>query len=175
MIGRCLYLLDAGNVIAWRDDAKVHRWRAHHLSTVVTSHSHGQQPLPLRLLKSLQYVRRIATCRDTKCNVTASAKSDDLARKDIIEADIIAHRRDHSNIVGKSNCWQRRTAAERRGNEFAYQVLGIGGAASIAKSQQGSSGSKSLCHSLSNSDDLLPRLFKCCTAQRHHLAALLQS
>src|SRR5690242_6570722 len=105
MVDGGLCFLDARNMVARRDDTDIHYRRMRHLATIVASERNGQQSLFLCLLKRQQHIRRVATGGDSKRNIPFTTKSDDLARKDCLEANIIAQCRNDRAIAGQSKSW----------------------------------------------------------------------
>src|SRR6266566_4648811 len=174
MIGRRLGLLNTRDVIAWRIDAKIYCFRVHHPSTIVTAQSYCQQTLLPGLFKGYQHIRRVAARRDAQGNVTSPSISNNLASKNIVEADIVPYSRYYRNVVGQRNRRQRRPGGKRRVEQFGYQVLGISSASPVAKGQQGSARGKGLCHGSACRNNPFSRMFERRTAQFYHLTALFE-
>src|SRR2546422_5677363 len=116
VIGRRLGLLNTRDVIAWRIDAKIYCFRVHHLSTIVTAQPYCQQTLLPGLFKGYQHIRRVAARRDAQGNVTSPSISNNLASKNIVEADIVPYSRYYRNVRSE----ERRVGKECRSRWSPY-------------------------------------------------------
>ena len=96
----------------------------------------------MRRFKGAQHVRRSATRANAKQHIPRFAKRLNLARKNILEFEVIYEAREERCVGGereRRQGWPHKTCREPAG-KFCGKVLAIGRAAAVAAQQQFAAG-----------------------------------
>ena len=93
-------------------------------------------PISFALAKAGDQIGRIAAGRDADQAIARPRLGDHLADEHLIEADVVADRRNHCDIGDEVDRRQRRAARRDRMDEFNRDMRGIAARAAIAHGEQ---------------------------------------
>src|ERR1043165_3114871 len=81
-----------------------------HLAAFVSGEPDGRHLHAPRRPEGVQKIFGVAAGRDAEYTIALLTERDDLAREDIVKANVVRHGRDHRHIVRETDGWQRTAA-----------------------------------------------------------------
>ena len=136
VIGDDVAFLDAVDRRRRHDQAMIDDAAGLHPAAVAAGQPDGHQAHLLGLGEGGDQIGRIAAGGDADQAVARPRLGDDLADEDVLEADVVADRRDHREIGDEVDRGQRRAAGRDRMQELDRDMRGVAARAAIAHGEQ---------------------------------------
>ena len=124
-----------------------------HLAAIAARKTDGYDSHLLGLGEGSDEIGRIAAGRDADQTVAGLALRDDLAHEDVLEADVVADRRDHREIGDKVDRGERRAAGGDRMDEFDGDVRRVAARAAVAHGEQAAAAAIDIGDGLGRGDE----------------------
>ncbi len=153
MPGEQVHLLDAGGV-AGRNGEEMIAQRGH-ASAALAREADGTQVLGACSLQCGDDIAAVAAGGDADDQVSGLAQCLHLAGKDGIKAVIVADGGQNRGVRGERNRGHAATFAAEAPDDLCGQMLGVGGAATIAAPQDAVAVGQGLAHGMCNAFELL--------------------
>jgi len=128
-----MHFLNAGGGLAGDGDQQIHR--AAQLAAGFAGEGGSENAGRFSLPHGRENIRTVSRRREGKRQIARAAKRFDLAREDLVEAEIVAASRERRSVGGERQSRQRAAVFGEADGELGGEVLRVGSAAAIAEEE----------------------------------------